>query len=63
MFTVSRQRENCGKVQTIHVDTIEEARRAYDIAVNAGDIFAEIYDETKDCQVIWHLTPATWVRY
>jgi hypothetical protein len=62
-YMVSRQRVNCGPIQEIWVETIEEARRAYSIAVDAGDQFAEIFDGFEDCQVIWHLAPATHIRY
>jgi hypothetical protein len=62
-YRVTRQRVNCGPMQEIWVETIEEARRAYDIAVNAGDIFAEIFDGQEDCQLIWHLTPGRHVKY
>jgi len=62
-YMISRQAVNCGPIRTIWVETIEEARRAYDIAVSEGDIFAEIFDGFEDCQVMWHLTPATHSRY
>ncbi len=62
-YMVTRQRINCGPTQTIYVETSEQAQHAYDIAVNAGDIFAEIFDMQEDCQVMWHLTPARHVRY
>jgi len=62
-YMVTRQEVNCGPTRTIYVKTIEEARRAYDIAVNAGDIFAEIFDMELDCQVLWHLTPGRHAKY
>ena len=61
MFTVTRQRENCGKMQTIFVNTPEEAGRAFDIAVNEGDIFVNIWDENLDAEVRRHLDPVKWV--
>lgn len=62
-YMVARQRINCGPTQEIFVKTLTEARRAYDIAVEAGDQFAEIFDMEEDMQVIWHLAPATHTRY
>lgn len=62
-YKVTRQAVNCGSTREISVATIEEARRAYDIAVNDGDIFAEIFDMLEDQQVCWHLTPVHHVRY
>jgi hypothetical protein len=62
-YMVTRQRENCGPTQEIFVKTIDEARRAYDIAVSEGDIFVEIFDGSEDCQVIWHLTPGRHLTY
>lgn len=63
MYQVTRQRENCGKCQSITVTTPEEARRAYDIAVKAGDVFVEVFDMDEDCQLYWHLTPAVHTVY
>jgi hypothetical protein len=62
-YMVTRQRKNCGPTQEIFVKTIAEARRAFDIAVEAGDQFAEIFDMNMDAQVLLHLTPATHTRY
>lgn len=62
-YMVTRQAVNCGPMRKLWVVTLEEARRAYDIAVAEGDIFAEIFDGQEDCQVMWHLTPATHTRY
>lgn len=62
-YMVARQNVNCGPTQEIFVETFAEARRAYDIAVDAGVQFAEIFDMEDDCQVIWHLAPATHSRY
>lgn len=62
-YMVARQRENCGKTQEIFVETSEEAQRAFDIAVEAGDQFAEIFDMHNDMQVRMHLAPVTWSRY
>lgn len=62
-YMVARQRVNCGPTQEIFVKTPEEAQRAFDIAVEAGDQFAEIFDMFNDCQVRMHLKPVTWSRY
>lgn len=62
-YMVARQRENCGKTQEIFVETPEEAQRAFDIAVKAGDQFAEIFDMVLDAQVQMHLQPVKWSRY
>lgn len=62
-YIVSRQNVNCGPTQEIFVETLTEARRAFDIAVNADAQFAEIFDMEDDCQVIWHLKAATHTRY
>lgn len=62
-YMVARQRENCGKTQEIFVETSEEAQRAFDIAVEAGDQFAEIFDMFNDMQVQMHLAPATHLKF
>lgn len=62
-YIVARQRENCGPTQEIFVKTIAEARRAFNIAVNAGDQFAEIFDMSEDTQVCMHVAPMNWIRY
>lgn len=54
-YMVTRQEVNCGPTRTLYTETREEAKRAYDIAVSAGDIFVEIFDMEEDCQVVWHL--------
>lgn len=62
-YMVARQRVNCGPTQEIFVKTPEEAQRAFDIAVEAGDQFAEIFDMKLNAQVQMHLKPVTWSRY
>jgi hypothetical protein len=62
-YQVTRQQVNCGPTQEIFVKTIEEARRAFDIAVSAGDVFAEIFDMDMDAQVMMHLTPSKHTIY
>lgn len=62
-YQVTRQEVNCGPMRTIYVETHEEAQRAFDLAVNAGDIFAEIFDMEEDCQILWHLTPASHRKF
>jgi hypothetical protein len=62
-YMVARQQVNCGPTQEIFVKTIAEARRAFDIAVEAGDQFAEIFDMEGDFQVCMHLAPVKWSRY
>lgn len=62
-YKVTRQAVNCGPMRELNVVTLAEARRAFDIAVNDGDIFAEIFDMEEDMQVIWHLTPATHLKF
>lgn len=62
-YMVTRQRVNCGPMSTIYVETFDEATRAFNIAVEAGDIFAEIFDMDQDCQLLWHLTPGNHTRY
>lgn len=62
-YMVARQNVNCGPTQEIFVETLTEARRAYEIAVAADVQFAEIFDMEDDCQVQMHLQPAKWSRY
>jgi hypothetical protein len=62
-YMVARQRENCGPTQEIFVKTIDEARRAFDIAVSAGDVFAEIFDMDMNSQVMLHLAPSKHTVY
>lgn len=63
LFSITRQRENCGKTQTIYTHDADEARRAFDIAVGEGDQFVTLYNETEDFEVIRHLLPARHIRY
>lgn len=60
---ITRQRKNCGPTQSIIRHSHEEAQRAFDIAVAAGDVFAEIFDINTDTQVCFHLASMNWVRY
>lgn len=62
-YMVARQNVNCGPTQEIFVKTLDEARRAYDIAVAADVQFAEIFDMEEDMQVCMHLAPVNFVRY
>jgi hypothetical protein len=63
-FTVTRQDTNCGPMRRLFdIKTIEEARHAFDIAVEQGAYFANIHDETLDCEVLRHLEPVRWSRY
>jgi hypothetical protein len=62
-YQVSRQKINCGPTQTINVVTMTEARRAFDIAVAAGDQFAEIFDMNMNAQVMMHLAPVRHLKY
>lgn len=62
-YKITRQDVNCGQMLELNVATIAEARRAYDIAVAADVQFAEIFDMQEDMQVIWHLAPATHLKF
>jgi hypothetical protein len=62
-YQVTRQEVNCGPTREIFVKTIAEARRAFDIAVSAGDVFAEIFDMDMNSQVVLHLTPSRHLKY
>ena len=62
-YMVARQNVNCGPTQEIFVKTLDEARRAYGIAVAADVQFAEIFDMEEDMQVCMYLAPVNFVRY
>jgi hypothetical protein len=62
-YQVTRQPVNCGPTREIFVKTIEEARHAFNIAVAAGDVFAEIFDMDMNSQVMLHLAPSRHLKY
>ena len=62
-YKITRQNVNCGPMLELNVVTIEEAWRAYDLAVADAIQFAEIFDMQEDMQVIWYLAPANHSRY
>lgn len=62
-YMVARQDVNCGQTREIWVKTLDEANRAFEIAVSAGVQFAEIFDGVTDSQIRMHLTPATHLKF
>lgn len=59
-YLITRQDENCGSCQTIWTDDADEAGRVFDIAVEAGACFVEIYDWREQCQVRVEYPKLVW---
>lgn len=60
-YLVTRQDDNGGPCRTLWTDDTDEADRIFDIAIQDGACFAEIYDWREQAQVrveyprlVWH---------
>lgn len=62
-WMVTRQRENYGPCQELITRDYGTAVRAYEIAVNDGDQFVELYNLDRELRVRYHVAAATHVRY
>lgn len=60
-YMITRQEVNLGPTRTIYTATRSQAEHAFDVALEQGASFVEIFDMENDCQVRVEIPQSMWV--